>query len=143
MASDVSFSAYYQGDYQYPDYWETIKFPYVFTNKGGHYNTTDSIFTCPIYGTYFFIFSLNTGQTINGMGIDAYMMVGSVETSVVWCDNYGQDIVTVQCGNSAIAHCDQGDKVRIAALTPGGQVYGANQRSTFSGFLVHADIPPY
>ena len=143
MASDVSFSAYYSGDYQYPDFWETIQFPYVFTNNGGHYSTTDSTFTCPIYGTYFFIFSLYTGQTVDRSGVDARIMVGSVENSVVSCYNDGLDSSSNQCGNSAVLHCDQGEQVHISAVTPLGQVFGANQRSTFSGFLIHADIPPY
>ena len=48
-----------------------------------------------------------------------------------------------QCGNSAIVHCDQGDSVFISTLTAGCWVYGSNQRSTFSGLFIHADIPPY
>ena len=140
----MSFSAYFSGDFQYPGFWETIQFPYVFTNNGGHYNTTDSIFTCPIYGTYFFIFSLNTGVTDIREGVNARIMVGSVEKSAVSCYNDGLDSSSNQCGNSAVLHCDQGEQVLISAyLPPLGQLFGANQRSTFSGFLIHADIQPY
>ena len=143
MASDVSFSAYYNGTYQYPYPEEIIHFPYVFTNNGGHYDTTESVFTCPIYGTYFFIFNLYTGDIFDDKGTNARIMVGWVEHSVVWCLNRGPDTIWAQCGNSAIVQCDQGDRVYVSALSANSQVVGYNQRSTFSGFLLHADIPPY
>ena len=93
MASDVSFSAFYNGTYQEPYPEEIIHFPYVFTNNGGHYDTTESIFTCPIYGTYFFVFSLNTGQMYNLRSTSARIMVGGVEHSVAVCINEGPNYV--------------------------------------------------
>ena len=60
IASAVSFSVYADSGYQYPVVGEAIRFPLVMTNNGGHYDTSDSVFTCPLNGTYYFTFSLYT-----------------------------------------------------------------------------------
>ena len=33
--------------------------------NGGHYNTEESVFNCPLNGTYFFIFSLTHEALLN------------------------------------------------------------------------------
>ena len=142
-ASAVGFSVYADGDYHYPDEGEIIRFPLVFTNNGGHYNTSDSVFTCPINGTYYFIFNLNSGQLSNGERTSAYIQRDGDKLAEGNCRHYGPDNLSLLCGNSVVIHCHLGQRVFIATAYPDTQFRHYAKRSVFSGFLIHADIPPH
>ena len=143
IGSAVSFSAFTDQGWQYPDEGEIIKFPLVMTNNGGHYSTSDSVFTCPLNGTYYFTFSLYARYLSAGKRTAAYIKKDGEWLSEAYCINYGPDYIYIQCGNSVVVHCYLGQHVFVPTSFPDTQLYGYNKRSTFSGFLIHADIPPY
>ena len=141
VASAVSFSVYGSSSYQFPDAGEIIKFPLVLTNNGGHYNTSESVFTCPLNGTYYFTFSLYTADLSDGKVTSAYIQKDGEEISETYCSNYGPDYLYTQCGNSAVVNCHLGQRVFVTTAYFDTQLYGS--RSTFSGFVIHADVPLY
>ena len=143
IASVVGFSVYIESGTHYPGEGEIISFPLVMTNNGGHYDPSDSVFTCPINGTYYFTFSLYTSHLNDGEVITAYIKKDGERLSEVYCTNNGPDGIYTQCGNSVVIHCHLGQSVFVTAAYSDMELYGAYKRSTFSGFLIHADVPPY
>ena len=126
-----------------PEVDKIIRFPLVMTNNGRYYDPSDSIFTCPISGTYYFTFSLYTSLIDGGRSTSAYIQRDGDSFSRVLCLSYIPDFLYTHCGNSAVIHCQQGQHV---FLTSGGYnniMQGVDKRSTFSGFLIHEDVPPY
>ena len=137
--ADASFSAYAYEGYQYPSAGEAILFPLVMTNTGGHYDSTASVYRCPVNGTYMFTFSLYS-TNLYGLGITSgVIQIGETRLSEAYCSNYGNDIIRVQCGNTAVVGCRQGEEVSITAPVSASHLYGLDKRSTFSGFLISAE----
>ena len=143
MVSDVSFSVYADPNWQFPELFDPIMFPYVMTNNGGHFDTEESVFTCPINGTYYFSISLYTEHLSNNQLTSAVFMMDEEELSEAYCKNDNTNDLYLQCGTSVVIHCDQGQHVFVTTLYVATQLRGTRKRSTFSGFLIHADIPPY
>ena len=139
VASDVGFSAYAAGDYHHPNIGETIRFPYVMTNNGGYYNPSESVFTCPINGLYYFTFDLYSGHLSNGERTAVHIQRDDKELSEAFCTSYGLDKLYTQCGNSVVIRCDRGQRVFVTAAYSATQLAGVTKRSTFSGFLIHPD----
>ena len=142
-ASDVGFSVYAEHGYQYPDPGETISFPLVMTNNGGHYDPSESVFTCPLSGTYYFTITLYTDSLSDGDSTIANIQKDGEELSEASCFYYGSPLLYTQCGNSAVVHCHLGQRVFVTTKYSGTQLYGLYKRCTFSGFLIHADEPTY
>ena len=143
IASAVSFSVYAENAYQFPNAGDIISFPLVMTNNGGHYDTSESVFTCPLNGTYYFTFSLYTGLLKNGEHTTAYIQKDGEELSEASSLNNEPDDIYTQCGNSVVIHCHLGQRVYVTTIYSDTHLYGIYKRSTFSGFLIHADVPPY
>ena len=122
---------------------ETVSFPVVITNIGGYYDPSESVFTCPLYGTYYFTFNLYSGLATGGYRTSAVIMRDQEAITEAYCQFTNiNDVNLYQCGNSAVIQCSQGQQVYISVLLTGVQ-YEESSSSTFSGFLLHADIPPY
>ena len=141
-ASDVGFAAMAENDYQYPEMGGIISFPNVITNNGGNYNPTDSVFTCPLDGTYYFAFSVYTGRLVDPAMTGVHIQRDDLRLSEGYCSNPGADPIWIQCGTSAVLNCNMGQRVFVSTAYTQTQVY-SSLRSTFSGFLIHTDIPPY
>ena len=136
-SNDVSFSAYADEDGQFPQAGDVIRYPNVVTNNGGHYDPTESVFTCPVDGTYYFIYSLYAHDIRDGERAYANIYRDTADFSQVYCRNEGSDVAYLVCVNSVVITCNVGQRVSIAVPSAGSQVYGAAKRSTFSGFLIH------
>ena len=134
---------YAQYDWQYPDEGDIIKFRLVMTNNGGHYNTSESVFTCPINGTYYFFFNLYTGHLSNGESTSGLLKMDEGQLTEAYCDYEGSGHLRKQCGNSVVTHCNQGQHVYVSTAYSNTQLYGGAKRSTFSGFVINADVHPY
>ena len=139
----MGFSVYAELGYHYYDENEIINFPLVMTNNGGHFNTNDSTFTCPQDGMYYFTFSLYTSGMNDIEHTDAYIEMDGERLSEGYCRNNGPEEVRAQCGNSVVTNCYVGQSVSVIAMLDGTQLYGSNKSSTFSGFLIQADVSSY
>ena len=142
IASVVGFSVYAEDSYQFPDMGKHVSFPLVRTNIGGHYDPSESVFTCPTNGTYYFIFNLCTGHLSNSENTAAYIQKDEEDLSQAYCTSWEPNSIHAQCGNSAVTHCHLGQHVFVAARYHDTQVYSYYKSSTFSGFLIHADVAP-
>ena len=140
--TDVSFSVYATRN-QILDYLEVISFEGVTTNNGGHFNTADSVYTCPLSGTYFFTFS--THAFLSNIGRTAPRLWKDEEpVSEAHCSVYSSEADFIQCSNSAVVHCEEGQRAFLAANFGDTEVWFATgPASIFSGFLIHADVSPY
>ena len=113
------------------------------TNNGGHFNTADSVYTCPLSGTYFFTFSMlaflsDLGSTYPRLWKD------EDPVSEAHCTINSSDHDYVQCSNSAVVHCEEGQRAFLAANIANTEVmFSSGPASIFSGFLIHADVSPY
>ena len=134
---------YTVADYQFPNVGEPISFPYVFTNKGDYYDPSESTFTCPLDGTYYFTFSLYSLYLDDGEFTMGAIQRDEEELSEAHCQNYGTESHSTQCGNSVVIQCNEGQRVFVTATHTDSQLHGYRKRSTFSGFLIHADVSPY
>ena len=143
IASAVGFSVYAEDEYQYPNSGEIIRFPLLMTNNGGHYDPINSMFTCPLNGTYYFTFSLYTSHLSDGERTAAYIEKDGEKFSEAYCGKDGPDNLYTQCSTSAVIHCHLGQRVFVKNRYSGTKLYGVANRSNFSGFLIHADVPPY
>ena len=143
ITSDVGFSAYAASGYHYLESDEIISFPLVMTNNGEDYNPSDSVFTCPQDGIYYFTFSLYTSGLNDGEHTAAYIQRDAERLSEAYCKYYGPEEVRVQCDTSVVTNCYLGQQVSVRAIFAGTQLYGSNKSSTFSGFLIHYNVPPY
>ena len=104
---------------------------------------SDSVFTCPLNRTYYFTFSLYTEGLSDYERTSAYIKKDSERLSEAYCRNYGPDSILTQCGNSVVIHCHLGQRVYVTTEDTDTQLNGSYKRSTFSGFLIHADVQPY
>ena len=143
MASAVGFSVYTERDYQFPDSGEIIRFPLIITNNGGHYFPSDSVFICPITGTYYFTFTLHTGYLTDNELTAALIQVDGDRLSEAYCKIDGSNSLAAQCGNSVVTHCSNGQSVSVISAYADTQMDGGRKTSTFSGFLIHEDVSPY
>ena len=142
ITNTASFSAYPEDGIQYPVH-DIFQFPHVITNNGGHYDPSESVFTCPVNGTYYFTSSVYTG----GLGIN-YDTATSIiiyrdwsGQSEAYCRNNGPDPIYIQCGTSVVMNCNQGQRVFLGTWYIYVHMYGS-RLSNFSGFLIQADTPP-
>ena len=110
------------------------------TNNGGAYDPNESVFTCPLDGMYYFTFSIYSGHLSVEERTSAMIQMDEQNYSEAVCQNHGPDDLRTQCATSLVIHCNQGQRVFVAAAETEVQLYGYSRRSTFSGFLIHEDI---
>ena len=141
--STVGFSMFAEDGWHYPDEGEIISFPFVITNNGGHYDPINSMFTWPLNGTYYFTFNLYTSVLSNGELTNAYIQKDGVRLSEALCSNHGPDNIFLQCGTFVVIHCHLGQSVFVISANSDTHLNAIRMSSTFSGFLIHADVPQY
>lgn len=118
-----------------------VIFPSTTVNKGGHYNTSTGIFTCPIAGIYVFHWSSignNSDGTYrmyfhrNGVNQDGHhLRLDNTDSGSAYCENLSYAVSW---------NCAQGDtiQVRIEDATtwyPGGDS-SSNDYWHFEGYLL-------
>lgn len=127
----VGFSAFgFSGTFGEGD---TIPFPGIISNVGGHYDVTNSVFTCPITGLYVFHASL-TSQS--GYFMTADIMRNSTALVTV----VGDVTNLIQGSNMAVFVCDQFDTVYVESkFDQDNRMLGDSERryNSFSGFLLY------
>ena len=142
VETDVSFSVYATRN-QDVNFLEVISFEGVTTNQGGHFNTADSVYTCPLSGTYFFTFSMFAFLS-DLRHTSPRLWKDEEAVSEARCTIYSSQPDNLQCSNSAVVHCEEGQRVFLAANVANTEVWTSwGPTSIFSGFLIHADVSPY
>ena len=115
---------------------DTVLFPYVVSNIGGHYNTSTGVFTCPYNGTYYFTFNLYKVPTIS----HAYCKIRKNGVHYAYADSYPGLSNTGSYNEataSMILHLVKGDNMDIGGPCSATKTF--DNLSSFSGFLVKAD----
>ena len=111
---------------------EIIRFNVSLLNSGGHFQISSSTFICPWNGIYGFFFSIyNTADDYIGCNINHE----GEQVSGTFMDNIADAIV--QASNMVLLDCDKGDRVFVETGSNEGTIHGSNDRTTFSGFLIH------
>ncbi|XP_042255204.1 heavy metal-binding protein HIP-like isoform X2 [Thunnus maccoyii] len=112
----------------------TLKFSKIFTNIGQAYSPTTGVFTAPVRGTYYFRFTGFETRSSNWMGIYLYHNDKRITISDDINDSHGY----VSVSNGFVLQLEKGDVIYLV-LPSGYLVYdSANNRTTFSGFLLFA-----
>ena len=109
-------------------------FRQVLTNQGKAYNATSGDFVAPYSGTYFFAVSTkcwDAGETGN-----AQILASSYGDTFLCRIESGAYYDDGSC--QAVVHLAQGDRVWIHSYS--GPLCYVAEASTFSGFLVSADV---
>lgn len=160
----VGFSAYYNFTGQQLLVTRIIQFDSVDTNVGGHYDPTNSTFTCPTSGLYHF--SINV-QNVMEPGLQAFVYlqmdtfddasdavdkeyltstlirvrgrIGDEDKVIAQGKVYDWTNTTDTRGSaSAVVWCSEGSTVVARSLAMGAVAGGVDQfkLSTFNGFLI-------
>ena len=112
----------------------TIRFTHVFTNIGGHYDTTTGVFTCQYSGLYAFILTII--KTRDNDRAHCLVRKNGSNLYLAWTDSAGG---VYSATNSAVLHLVHGDKVDVGGCSPLASIYSGYDSSSFSGFLIKAD----
>ena len=87
---------------------------------------------------------MNTGFLIDDFSTTMiHIQRDELTINEAFCSNVGAtDHVRMQCGTSVVLNCNIGQRVFVSTAYANTVLFGTLQ-STFSGFLIHTDIPPY
>ncbi|XP_067381430.1 complement C1q-like protein 4 [Channa argus] len=109
----------------------TLIYKTVITNIGNAYNQFTGIFTAPVAGIYYFTLFYHAG----GTNIVSLTLIKNDQTVVECYDHRTLQDGADNGGNAVLLQLQQGDQVfvRLGANT---HVWGNNEITTFSGFLV-------
>ena len=127
----VAFTVY-EDQTQYHSNGKRLTFDHVETNMGGNFNSSNSTFTCPVDGLYFFSFTI-MGST--GYGDDGHATLrrdGSVGVGA-WADYYAGN---PHASNAAVITCSVGQEVYLQSENSGYMYSNSSRLVTFSGFLL-------
>ena len=122
----------------------TVPFEGVHLNEGGAYNQTDSTFICPLDGVYFFTVSLHSGNLSPESTTGVSLKLDETTLAAVDYNNNNENTIGVQCANSAVTWCSEGQKVQAVSDLDTSMMFGfqTDKESTFSGFLLRAEVQP-
>nr|XP_046237553.1 complement C1q-like protein 4 [Scatophagus argus] len=110
----------------------TVIFRKVITNIGGGYDNTSGIFTAPYAGYYYFSFFYRAGKELQS----GLTLMKNSTVIVKAFDNKPPSVHSIDnAGNAACLELQAGDQVFVI-LPAKHQVWGANNCTTFSGFLI-------
>ncbi|XP_025114338.1 complement C1q tumor necrosis factor-related protein 4-like [Pomacea canaliculata] len=113
----------------------TLVFDTVVTNIGNAYDSRSGLFTSPYDGVYVFFL---TAMSENSHGvIQLALRKGDTELAVTWGD--GQNDPNDQETAHVLVPLKAGDRVWVSHKDGDTELYGGPW-STFSGWLVHADL---
>jgi len=111
----------------------TVVFNTVYTNVGGHYNTSNGRFTAPVSGSYIFYTShiKDTNNTVSRRRFDKNSSQASNGRHLRLDDGqlYGDNGVL-----QAIIYCNAGDFVTVNQFA--GTSYGSDNYDYFGGYLI-------
>jgi len=111
----------------------TVLFNTVYTNVGGHYNTSNGRFTAPVSGSYIFYTShiKDTNNTVSRRRFDKNSSQASNGRHLRLDDGqlYGDNGVL-----QAIIYCNAGDFVTVNQFA--GTSYGSDNYDYFGGYLI-------
>ena len=127
----VAFTVVHNYNRAYGEY-EIIRFNVSRLNSGGHFQISSSTFICPWNGIYGFFFSIyNTADDTIACSIrhEAALVSGA------WMDSVANALI--QASNMVLLECNKGDRVFVETADNEGTLHGNNDRTTFSGFLIH------
>ncbi|CAH1796711.1 unnamed protein product [Owenia fusiformis] len=113
-----------------------VKFDNVELNKGGGYNVTTGEFVCPVSGHYYIDYNLqsfSTGGTDDGF--DAYLRINGNNRRRIFQMSFLTE--PNRGSNSLVTHLKTGD--RVAVYVTENYFITMDIRSSFNGYLVHAD----
>ncbi|XP_028420361.1 complement C1q-like protein 2 [Perca flavescens] len=112
----------------------TLIYKTVITNIGNAYNEHTGIFGAPVTGIYYFTFHYHAG----GGHPVSLVLIKNSQSVVTAYDNQTLNDGADNGGNAVFVQLQQGDQVfvRLGANT---HVWGNNEITTFSGFLVNQD----
>ena len=135
QSTPIGFSAYQSSIITYAS-GDTIAFPYIITNVGGHYNTTSSEFTCPYNG--FYLFSVNI-MSDDDEHLRAQIMQNGVLLATAFSDDLPATVYDThhQATMTVVTECAAGDRVWIEA-EDAGEIHGDSSRvSAFTGVMIN------
>lgn len=112
----------------------TLKFTKVFSNFGHAYNPVTGIFTAPVKGAYYFRFNAWDARLSNVLRLRLYHNSKIVTESYDVNDAHGY----VSLSNAFVLKLEKGDVVYMVLRTNTTVWDDANNRTTFSGFLLFA-----
>ena len=115
---------------------DTLLFPYIVSNIGGHYNNNTGIFTCVYSGTYYFTFNLYKVPTIP----HAYCKIRKNGVPEAYADSFPGVSNTgsyTEATASLILHLVKDDIVDAGGPCSATKTFA--HLSSFSGFLLKAD----
>ncbi|KAK3580323.1 hypothetical protein CHS0354_003557 [Potamilus streckersoni] len=133
VAGHVAFSAYLSKNLSGLSPNQTITFDRLDYNEGGSFDTTTSIFSCPTSGTYFFTASILSYQ---GNYVETAIVLNGEEQAIVYAGNPPSSPKYDQGSNSAIVHCDVGQKVWVMLRENYGNAVYGSRYSKFSGYML-------
>ena len=108
----------------------TMKFNDVDVNVGNHYNSSTYLFTAPIAGDYFFMFSVNSRGT--GQFYNYFIKNG---TQIPAGQSYTDDNATYKMGNSSLIITLQANDT-MGVYLHNGSDYQNSYQNTFCGYLI-------
>ncbi|KAL3858967.1 hypothetical protein ACJMK2_009212 [Sinanodonta woodiana] len=133
VAGHVAFSAYLSQNLSGLGPNQTIRFDRLDYNEGGVFDTTTGMFSCPASGTYFFTASILSYQ---GNYVETAIVLNGEEQAIIYAGNPPTSTKYDQGSNSAIVHCDVGQKVWVKLRENyGNAIYGSHY-SKFSGYML-------
>ena len=120
------------GNHEYA-HGDTVIFSHIITNIGGHYDPSNSTFTCPVDGTYMFAVNI-----VSGYG--EHMSVYIVNEGIVIFRGVADDIEGAHNSGSSMAltACSAHEQVWVGS-NGSGTMYGG-YHCHFSGFLLHPGV---
>ena len=115
---------------------DTLLFPYIVSDTGGHYDKNSGTFTCVYNGTYYFTFNLYKVPTAK----HAYCKIRKNGVHYAYADSY-PGVSNMGGHNEATAtlilHLVKGDKVDVGGPCTATNTF--DSLSSFSGFLIKPD----
>ena len=132
----MGFTAYTESSAIY-NIGDVIEFPDVIDNIGSHYDTSTSVFTCPVTGLYSLHLSLasySASEVVADLIHDSATGQQTLATAIAQYEEDSQGTV------SPVFVCNQGDEVWAEAVRFSSQQLAADsgrRYNTFSGFLVY------
>jgi hypothetical protein len=110
---------------------ETVIFPGVYTNIGGHYDNTNGYFSCPVQGIYLFALTFVTDPNI---GISLQILKSTNSIIAYYPSSHANDDNYETGASVLIMECSQNSVVYVNSLGTG--TIAGRYHSTFSGYLL-------